>query len=580
MKKVKCITLFFIVLALLLVIPNVSNAATEYTYSDTEQGIEWSYQLDSSNNVIELKCKTTSKTGEVTIPSTIDGKTVISLKGDYNNGTFYNCAGITSVTIPNTIAIIGEYAFGHCTGLKSITLPDSVTKIESGAFYSCSGITSVTLSNNLTSIGQLAFYGCSGLKSLTIPNSVTTIGEGAFRYCSGLKELSLSENLTKITDKSFEGCSGLTSVILPDSVTTIEGGYTNIYGAFGDCKNLAKILIPDSVASIGEGAFQGCDKLTIYGNDGMTSKEYAETKEIPFDYIANWDKENSGADITAPTVENIQVTYASVMNYSKDANKNMYMVPAGAKLVINVNFSEVVEGTTVPTLTIKFGDGENIKVTEGTVGGTTITYIYTVKNTDKGVMTTIDLSGGNVKDAAGNAATLSCPAVSIQYNSGDFVYANGTATNPDNGDNNNNPSTDDSNKPNDNNPSTDDSNKPNDNNPPADDSNKPNDNNPPADDSNKTNDNNSSADDSNKPNDNNPPADNSNKPNDNNPPADDSNKPTDTTTKPDTSKKEDNTTATGKLPQTGLTMGMTLAIIAVFACGVFAYFKYSKLRGI
>lgn len=531
MKKVKCITLLFVVLALLLILPSVSHAAsTEYTYSDTEQGIEWSYQLDDSNNVIELKCKTTSKTGAVTIPSTIDGKTVISLKGAYNAGAFQNCAGITSVTIPNTITLIGEYAFENCTGLKSITLPDSVTKIESRAFSSCSGMTTVTLSNNLTSIDSYAFYGCSGLKSLTIPNSVTTIGEGAFRNCSGLKSLTLSENLTKITDRTFEGCSGLTSVILPESVTTIEGSYTNIYGAFGDCKNLAKILIPDSVASIGAGAFQGCDKLTIYGNDGMTSKEFAEAHEIPFDYIANWDKENSGADITAPTVESIQVTYASVMNYNKDANKNMYMVPAGAKLVINVNFSEVVEGTTVPTLTIKFGDGQKINVTEGTVGGSTITYIYTVKDTDKGVMTTEGLSGGNVKDAAGNAATLSCPAVSIQYNSGDFVYANGTATNPDNGNNSNN----NNNNNNDN------------NNPPVDDSNKPADDNKPAD---------------------------TNKPTD-------TNKPADTTTKPDTSKKEDNTTATGKLPQTGLTMGMTLVMVVVIAGGIFAYFKYNKLRGI
>ena len=38
--------------------------------------------------------------------------------------------------------------------------------------------------------------------------------------------------------------------------------------------------------------------------------------------------------------------------------------------------------------------------------------------------------------------------------------------------------------------------------------------------------------------------------------------------------------ATGKLPQTGLTMGIILAIIAVLSGGVFAYFKYSKLRGI
>lgn len=254
--------------------------------------------------------------------------------------------------------------------------------------------------------------------------------------CSGLKELTLSKNLTKITDRCFENCSGLTSVILPNSVTTIEGNYTNIYGAFGDCKNLTKVLIPDAVASIGIGAFQGCDKLTIYGNDGMVSQQYAEEHNFNFDYIANWDKQSSGEDITSPKVESIKVTYASVMNYTKDANKSMYIVPAGAKLVINVNFNEIIEGTTMPTLTIKFGDGQNIKITEGTVAGSIITYIYTIQNSDKGIMTTVDLSGGNIKDAAGNAATLSCPALSIQYSSGDFVYANGTATNPDNPANN------------------------------------------------------------------------------------------------------------------------------------------------
>ena len=385
--------------------------------------------MDSNGNVINLNLKTKNKLGTVKIPSQIDGKNVISLKGASlfeKDGAFTNCAGLTGITIPNTITTIGDSAFSNCTGLKSITLPDSVTTIESNAFSGCTGLKSITLSNNLSSIYNYTFSRCSGLKSLTIPNSVTTIEKSAFSNCSGLTQLTLSKNLSKIAEGTFNGCSGLTSVILPDSVTTIDGS------AFESCKNLEKILIPDSVASIGKYVFYSCDKLTIYGNDGMTSKEYAEANKIKFDYIANWDKKDSGTDITPPTVKSIAVTYASVMNYNKDANKNMYMVPAGAKLVINVNFSEIVKGTTVPTLTIKFGDGKNIKVTEGTIGGSTITYIYTVQNSDKGVMTTVDLSGGSIKDSSGNIAKLSCPSLSIQYSSG-FVYANGSATNPDNG---------------------------------------------------------------------------------------------------------------------------------------------------
>lgn len=427
--KNKTIVLFLIIFAILLITPSMVNATT-YIYSDTEQGMEWSYELDSNENVVNLKCNTTSKIGAVTIPSTIDGKTVISIgKENYQKGAFENCAGITSVTIPNTIAIIGYNAFYNCTGLKTVTIPNSVTKISDSAFYNCAGLTTITFSENLTSIGASTFSNCKGLKSIIIPDSVTTIGDNAFKGCSGLKEITLSNSLSKISKSTFGDCTGLTSVVIPNSVTTIEGGYA-MYGAFYNCENLTKILVPDTVASIGRDAFGRCPKLTIYGNDGQTSKKYAEENEIKFDYISNWNKQDPGIDITSPTVENIQVTYASVMNYNRDENKSMYIIPAGAKLVINVTFSEVIEGTKIPTLTVKFGEGENIKLTEGIVGGATITYVYTIQNTDIGVMTTVDFSGGNIKDSVGNIATLSCPALKIQNSTEDFVYANGTVTNP------------------------------------------------------------------------------------------------------------------------------------------------------
>ena len=56
-------------IAIIMIKPNFSNAATEYKYSDTEQGIEWAYELDKNDNVINLWCTTKSKIGKVEISS-------------------------------------------------------------------------------------------------------------------------------------------------------------------------------------------------------------------------------------------------------------------------------------------------------------------------------------------------------------------------------------------------------------------------------------------------------------------------------------------------------------------------------
>ncbi|MBP5177082.1 MAG: leucine-rich repeat domain-containing protein, partial [Clostridia bacterium] len=88
------------------------------------------------------------------------------------------------------------------TGVKdksvtSITIPDGVTDIGDYAFAGCSGLTSVNVAGSVTSIGEGAFSSCSGLTSIIIPNSVTSIGNWAFRNCSGLT--SVNWNATNCT---------------------------------------------------------------------------------------------------------------------------------------------------------------------------------------------------------------------------------------------------------------------------------------------------------------------------------------------------------------------------------------------
>ena len=174
---------------------------------------------------------------------------------------FYNCSGLTSLSLPSGITSIGWEAFSGCSGLTSLSLPSGLTSIGSEAFSGCSGLTSLSLPSGLTSIGSEAFSGCSGLTSLSLPSGLTSIGSEAFSGCSGLTSLSLPSGLTSIGSGAFSGCSGLTSLSLPSGLTSIGSG------AFSGCSGLTSIYVyTEKLPNIGSNVFDGCDakKCTVY----------------------------------------------------------------------------------------------------------------------------------------------------------------------------------------------------------------------------------------------------------------------------------------------------------------------------
>ena len=91
--------------------------------------------------------------------------------------------------IPEGVTGIEEGAFFSCENLTSVTLPSSLTSIESFAFGGCGNLTSVTLPEGVTSIKSYAFYFCENLISVTIPSSMTSIESSAFAYCYSITDV-------------------------------------------------------------------------------------------------------------------------------------------------------------------------------------------------------------------------------------------------------------------------------------------------------------------------------------------------------------------------------------------------------
>ena len=179
---------------------------------------------------------------------------------------FLNGEEVTEVIVPNEVTLIRSHVFQGCTNITSIVVHDGVTSIGDYAFCGCSGLTSITIPDRVTKIRNYAFSGCSGLTSITIPDSVTRIEYSAFSGCSGLTSITIPESVTSIGNNAFLACSGLTSITIPDSVTSIGND------TFYNCSRLTSITIPDSVTSIGNSAFRGCSGLTsIAIPDSVTS---------------------------------------------------------------------------------------------------------------------------------------------------------------------------------------------------------------------------------------------------------------------------------------------------------------------
>ena len=214
-------------------------------------------------------------------------ETLLALE-DY---AFYGCRQLEIISLPAGVETIGRFAFTMCSSMNSITvdsrnefyaaregllytsdlrrlihvpqykdlddlmLPETLVFIGDSAFWQCPNLTSITLPDSVREIGIGAFGQCASLASVTLGPHLETIGDGAFMSCTSLGEIDMPQTVTTLGYAAFAECSSLVSVSLPQGIKIIHGD------TFRGCEKLIAIQLPDTLEHIGDNAFYACHEL-------------------------------------------------------------------------------------------------------------------------------------------------------------------------------------------------------------------------------------------------------------------------------------------------------------------------------
>lgn len=121
-------------------------------------------------------------------------------------------------------------------GCKNTVIPESVTAIDDGAFYVCEALTSITLSDSIEQIGIRSFNGCINLTSIELPKGLKSLGASVFDGCKSLTSLTIPDSVAVIPDMMCNLCEKLETVTLGEGVKSLGRN------VFGGCSSLKKII--------------------------------------------------------------------------------------------------------------------------------------------------------------------------------------------------------------------------------------------------------------------------------------------------------------------------------------------------
>jgi len=277
--------------------------------------------------------------------------------GDYAFSSNYE---LTSLTIPANIKTIGDGAFAHCIGLVRVNW--NAVDATGLPFSGCPGIEKFTFGEGVCRVPDGLCASLSGLVRVTLSSTIEEIGESAFSGCAALKRIDWAENgaLKKIGDFAFWGNMAIEKFVFPEGLQEIGNSVFGTNSSYASKQTpLRSITIPSTVTHIGYDLvpYAGCqnvEEIISYiqdpmpiGGDGYAFDYFGGTLYVPAGTLAkyeaqpSWRSRNIGmtikefdpAGISTPTSDDTPAAIYNLQGQRTTGTRKGLYVKRGKKVI-------------------------------------------------------------------------------------------------------------------------------------------------------------------------------------------------------------------------------------------------------
>lgn len=125
---------------------------------------------------------------------------------------FQGCDALSGEINLSNLEVIPGHAFCYDPNITSVVTCPTLRSIGDWAFI-WAGISTISLPETLNSIGTYTFYKASLSGTVALPDSLTQLGASAFSGCEKVEAIQIGSGLTDIPKDAFDGCKPKTITV-------------------------------------------------------------------------------------------------------------------------------------------------------------------------------------------------------------------------------------------------------------------------------------------------------------------------------------------------------------------------------